>query len=66
MHDYAHHNYPGGTLESLMTHSNIVSNVAVFDADVAAATGTGKEYVLGETNSGLYYSYPSILPNISD
>jgi hypothetical protein len=49
-----------------MTHSNIVSNVAVFDADVAAATGTGKEYVLGETNSGLYYSYPSILPNISD
>ena len=52
VHDYAHHNYPGGTLEALMTHSDIVSNVAIFNADVAAATGAGKEYVLGETNSG--------------
>lgn len=49
-----------------MTHSNIVNNVAVFGADVAAATGTGKEYVLGETNSGPYcqlsiYSIANIL-----
>ena len=35
-----------------MSHSDIVSNVAIFDADVTAATGAGKEYVLGETNSG--------------
>ncbi|PSS15258.1 glycoside hydrolase family 79 protein [Amorphotheca resinae ATCC 22711] len=49
--DYAHHNYPGGTVESLMSHSNIASNVATFDADISAAVGTGKDYVLGETNS---------------
>jgi hypothetical protein len=53
VHDYAHHNYPGGSLTSLMTHSNIVSNIAIFDADVTAATEAGKEYVLGETNSGM-------------
>lgn len=51
--DYAHHNYPGGTVESLMSHSNIASNVATFDADISAAVGTGKDYVLGETNSGI-------------
>ncbi|KAF4633644.1 hypothetical protein G7Y89_g4471 [Cudoniella acicularis] len=51
VHDYAHHNYPGGTVISLMTHSSTVSNVAQFEADIAAAVGTGKEYVLGETNS---------------
>lgn len=49
---YAHHNYPGGTVQSLMTHSGIVSNLEQFDADVAAALGVGKPYVLGETNSG--------------
>ena len=53
VYDYAHHNYPGGTLTALMSHSDIVSNVAIFDADVTAATGVGKEYVLGETNSGV-------------
>jgi Glycosyl hydrolase family 79 C-terminal beta domain len=51
VHDYAHHNYPGGSLTSLMSHSDIVSNTAVFKAEVAAAATTGKEYVLGETNS---------------
>lgn len=48
---YAHHNYPGGTLTSLMSHSSIVSNMAKFVPEVAAATNVGKEYVLGETNS---------------
>ncbi len=51
VHDYAHHNYPGGTLNSLMSHSDIVSNMAQFTADIAAAATTGKDYVLGETNS---------------
>lgn len=50
---YSHHNYPGGTVQSLMTHSGIVSNLEQFDADVAAALGVGKPYVLGETNSGM-------------
>lgn len=49
---YAHHNYPGGTVQSLMSHSAIVGNMDQFDADVAAAAGVGKPYVLGETNSG--------------
>lgn len=53
VHDYSHHNYPGGSLTSLMSHSGIVSNMKQFDADVAAANGVGKEYVLGETNSGM-------------
>jgi hypothetical protein len=51
VYDYAHHNYPGGTVTSLMSHSGIVSNMAQFDADITAAEGTGKAYVLGETNS---------------
>ncbi|CZR66577.1 uncharacterized protein PAC_16478 [Phialocephala subalpina] len=51
VYDYAHHNYPGGTISSLMSHSDIYSNLAVFDADIAAAATTGKDYVLGETNS---------------
>lgn len=51
VYDYAHHNYPGGTVTSLMSHSGIVSNMNQFDADIAAAATTGKDYVLGETNS---------------
>ncbi|RDW69914.1 glycoside hydrolase family 79 protein [Coleophoma crateriformis] len=51
VHDYAHHNYPGGTVQSLMSHSGIVSDMTMFIPDVAAAQGTGKQYVLGETNS---------------
>jgi hypothetical protein len=51
VHDYAHHNYPGGTLSNLMSHKNIVSNLAIFKPEVAAAATTGKDYVLGETNS---------------
>lgn len=52
---YAHHNYPGGTVQSLMSHSGIVSNINQFDADIAAAIGVGKPYVLGETNSGMSF-----------
>ncbi|KAH8764549.1 glycoside hydrolase family 79 protein [Hyaloscypha sp. PMI_1271] len=51
VHNYAHHNYPGGTLTTLMSHSNIVSNLAIFEPEVAAVSEEGKEYVLGETNS---------------
>ncbi|KAI1822737.1 glycoside hydrolase family 79 protein [Xylaria intraflava] len=51
IHDYAHHNYPGGTVTSLMSHSGISSNLHVYDSDVAAALKEGKQYVLGETNS---------------
>jgi len=36
---------------SLMSHSGIVSNLQIYEADVAAARGLGKEYVFGETNS---------------
>jgi len=53
VHDYAHHNYPGGSITSLMSHRGIASNLHVFDADVAAALKEGKQYVLGETNSGM-------------
>ncbi|KAI1102530.1 glycoside hydrolase family 79 protein [Jackrogersella minutella] len=48
---YAHHNYPGGSVTSLMSHKGISSNLHVFDADVAAALKEGKPYVFGETNS---------------
>ena len=47
-----------------MSHSDIVSNVAVFNADVAAAERTGKEYVLGETNSGMYLPFSYFFPFI--
>lgn len=51
---YAHHNYPGGDVQKLQSHSQTSSNVrSMFAADVAAVKErTGKEYVLGETNSG--------------
>ncbi|AEO59838.1 glycoside hydrolase family 79 protein [Thermothelomyces thermophilus ATCC 42464] len=50
---YAHHNYPGGDVQKLQSHSQTSSNVrSMFAADVAAVKQqTGKEYVLGETNS---------------
>lgn len=58
VHDYAHHNYPGGTIQSLMNHSATVSDLHIFDADVAAALGVGKPYVFGETNSGKPHATP--------
>lgn len=48
---YAHHNYPGGSVTSLMSHKSISNNLHVFDADVAAALKENKPYVFGETNS---------------
>ncbi|KAG4427267.1 hypothetical protein IFR05_017250 [Cadophora sp. M221] len=51
VHNYAHHNYPGGSISGLMSHAGISSNMNIFKADIAAAATTGKEYVLGETNS---------------
>lgn len=60
VYDYAHHNYPGGTLTALMSHSGIVTNMNQFTADIAAASTTGKDYVLGETNSGIHPSPPKL------
>ena len=51
---YAHHNYPGGSIQQLQTHSRTAGNIrSMFAADIAAvkAQDNGKEYVLGETNS---------------
>ncbi|KAI5865244.1 glycoside hydrolase family 79 protein [Durotheca rogersii] len=48
---YSHHNYPGGSITSLMSHKGISSNLHVFDADVAAALKENKPYIFGETNS---------------
>lgn len=48
---YAHHDYPGGTVESLMAHANVASNIAGYATDIAAARAVGKPYVFGETNS---------------
>ena len=61
VNDFSHHNYPGGTVKSLMSHSNVASNIATFRSDVAAALNIGKQYVFGETNSGMY-SVISIFP----
>ena len=53
MATYAHHNYPGGSIQSLLSHAGTSSNVrSRFEADVAAVLAEGKPYVLGETNSG--------------
>jgi hypothetical protein len=49
---YAHHNYPGGTVTSLMSHSSIATNLHLFDTDISAALAQSKPYVFGETNSG--------------
>lgn len=51
---YSHHNYPGGGVSDLMSHSRTSTNVHRFDADIAAALAVGKTYVLGETNSGTF------------
>ncbi|KAI3533867.1 hypothetical protein CSPX01_12487 [Colletotrichum filicis] len=48
---YAHHNYPGGSVTGLMSHSSISSNVHLFDKDIASALAVNKPYVFGETNS---------------
>src|SRR6185437_11171767 len=40
VYDYAHHNYPGGSISSLMSHSGITSNMEQFDDDIAAVVPT--------------------------
>jgi hypothetical protein len=54
---YAHHNYPGGNVQQLQSHSRTASYVRnMFAADSQAVRRlTGKEYVIGETNSGAYW-----------
>jgi hypothetical protein len=50
-----------------MSHSGISSNIDIFSADIAAAAvGAGKDYVLGETNSGTSYSTAFWFKYISD
>src|SRR5450432_3703224 len=49
---YAHHNYPGGSLDSLMSHARISNNLEIFKNDIAATNSEGKEYIFGEANSG--------------
>ncbi|KAK1987496.1 hypothetical protein LZ30DRAFT_745701 [Colletotrichum cereale] len=48
---YSHHNYPGGTVASLMSHASIANNIHLFDTDIASALAVEKPYVFGETNS---------------
>ncbi|KAF2088974.1 glycoside hydrolase family 79 protein [Saccharata proteae CBS 121410] len=48
---FSHHDYPGGSVESLMSHVNVVDNVAKYETDIEAAREIGREYVFGETNS---------------
>ncbi|EED21950.1 hypothetical protein TSTA_091910 [Talaromyces stipitatus ATCC 10500] len=59
--DYCFHNYPQFTstanLSSLMSHSGIESQTQPFAAEVSAAAQEGKPHVLGETNSGRFYSW---------
>lgn len=43
---------PSSNLSSLMDHAEIVSRVAKFKGEVAAARSKGKIHVFGETNSG--------------
>jgi hypothetical protein len=53
---FSHHNYPGGkTVAELMSHVNVVRNIAQYRSDIGAALRTGREYVFGETNSGVYF-----------
>jgi len=58
---FSHHAYPGGDTTTLMEHSLTVSKMAVFKADIAAATTAGKQYVFGETNSGKSFFFSPLL-----
>ncbi|KAI1814922.1 glycoside hydrolase family 79 protein [Poronia punctata] len=51
IHGNAHHNYPGGSIFSPMSHRDIASNLQVLDSDVATALNECKQYIFGETNS---------------
>ncbi|ORX99033.1 glycoside hydrolase family 79 protein [Clohesyomyces aquaticus] len=60
---FSHHNYPGGSIQSLMDHRNVVKNVAGFKTDVEKARKAGKEYVFGETNSATGGGAASVSPS---
>ncbi|TVY24801.1 Beta-glucuronidase [Lachnellula hyalina] len=62
---FSHHAYPGGDTTTLMEHSLTVSKMAVFKADIAAATTAGKQYVFGETNSVSGGGAASVSPTYS-
>jgi len=53
---YSQHAYPGGDTTTLMQHSLTVSKMSGFKVDISSATAAGKEYVYGETNSGMLIS----------
>ncbi|TVY42989.1 Beta-glucuronidase [Lachnellula occidentalis] len=40
---FSHHAYPGGDTTTLMAHGSTVSKMAVFKADIAAATAAGRD-----------------------
>lgn len=41
-------------LTLLMNHQSIVQNVQIYVPDIASANALGFDYVLGETNSGMF------------
>jgi hypothetical protein len=55
--DYCSHNYPQSAdtanLSSLMSHSDIASQIEPYAAEISAAADEGKPHIFGETNSGM-------------
>ena len=75
--DFSHHNYPQTVatttqgsppnLTVLMSHVNIVANVAPYMDDAKVTTALGLEYVFGETNSGEGSQHtPNLLVHIAN
>lgn len=58
--DFCSHNYPQSSpnynLASLMSHSGIAAQISPYKAEISAAAGKGKPWIMGETNSGIYVS----------
>lgn len=56
--DCCSHNYPQSAstadLATLMSHSDIASQIEPFASQYAASVAKGKSYIFGETNSGLF------------
>lgn len=49
-------------MQSLMSHASVISNIAGFSSDIAAAKAVGKDYVFGETNSATGGGASSVSP----
>ena len=53
-----HHYYPQSAstadLDELMSHTEIVEGVAEFQSQIVAAQELDKDFVMGETNSGMF------------